>query len=79
MVCLGHVRFCKAYKDVRLTVASPVRSTGVVSTRYLHCYIYCSARESIWQLFVFSQYQILDIIGKDPKHQMHIHDIVLRE
>ena len=34
VVYLGHVRFCKAYKDVKLTVASLVRAIGVVLTFY---------------------------------------------
>ena len=49
--CLGHVKFCKTYKDVNLIVASLVRTTGVVSTYYLHCCMYCSLKISIWQLF----------------------------
>ena len=49
---LGHVKFYKAYKDESLTVASLVRTTEVVSTYYLRCYIYCSLKVSIWQLFL---------------------------
>ena len=55
-------------KDVNLIVASLVRTTGVVSTCYLYCCIYC-LKISIWQLFFgSSQYQILNMIDKGPKH-----------
>ena len=78
---IGHVRFCKAYKDMRLTVTSLVIKDhwSCVNMLLTLLYLLQSARVHLAALLCILRYQILDIIGKSPKYQIHTQGMALQE